>query len=293
MFKIGRNEKCWCGSGKKYKACHERNDEEKLMKFVSEGHPIPERSLIFTPEQIEGVKKCSRASVAIMNELDKFIREGVSTEDINSVVVRITKEFGAESADLGYNGYPKSCCTSINDVVCHGIPNKNEILKDGDIINVDVTTKLNGYYSDMSRMYMIGNVSEEARNLVEKTKRCLEIGIENVKPYTPIGNIGEAINAYTDANGYSIVRDLCGHGVGLTLHGEPQVPHYRPFPNEKTPIMVPGMIFTIEPMINQGIFEVDVDQKDGWTVRTVDGKLSAQWEHTVLVTEDGCEIITI
>ncbi len=289
MFNIGRNDRCWCGSGKKYKVCHERLDEEKLMPFIAEGYPLPYKELILTPEQIEGVKKCSRVSVAIMDELDSFIKEGVSTDQINDVVEKVTADFGAESADLGYEGFPKSCCTSINNVVCHGIPNKKDILKDGDIINVDVTTKLNGYFSDMSRMYMIGNVSDEARQLTEVTKKCMDEGIACIKPYMPVGEIGNVINDIADKYNYGVVRALCGHGVGLVFHGDPMVNHYRT--DDKTMILVPGMMLTVEPMINAGTYNVKIAD-DGWTVLTADGSLSAQWEHTLLVTETGVEIIT-
>lgn len=290
MFKIGRNDKCWCGSGKKYKACHQNNDDAKLEEFVKAGYPIPDRRLILSPEQIDGVRKSAAVSVNIMDEIGKMIGEGVTTQEIDDLVVRITKEAGGICADLGYEGFPKSCCTSINDVICHGIPNKNTVLKNGDIINVDITTILDGYYSDMSRMYMIGNVSEEAKNLVEVTKQCLDLGIKTVKPYMPVAEIGNAINDLADKHGYSVVRALCGHGVGLNFHDDPVVNHFRT--TGKSLILVPGMMFTIEPMINTGTYECEI-LDDDWTVVTKDGGLSAQWEHTILVTETGAEIITI
>lgn len=289
MFKISRNEKCWCGSGKKYKACHERQDEEKLSGFVADGYIMPDRSLILTPEQIQGVRESAKLSVQIMNEVDKFVKEGVTTEEINQLVHKLTTDAGAIPAPLNYEGFPKSVCTSINDVICHGIPDKNTVLKDGDIMNVDVTTILNGYYSDMSRMYMIGNVSDEAKRLVDFTKDAMYAGIEAVKPYMPVGEIGNVINDMADKAGYSVVRDLSGHGVGLEFHTDPIVEHFRT--NRKTMILVPNMMFTIEPMINQGSYECEV-LDDDWTVVTSDGKLSAQWEHTVVVTETGVEIIT-
>ncbi|MBR1444148.1 MAG: type I methionyl aminopeptidase, partial [Firmicutes bacterium] len=249
------------------------------------------RDLILTPEQIQGVRESGKLAVSIMDELDTFVKEGVSTYEIDELVSKRTKEAGAICADLGYNGFPKSCCTSINDVVCHGIPSKKDILKDGDIVNVDITNILNGYYADMSRMYMIGNVSDEAKRLVEVTKKSMFIGIEQIKPYVPVGNIGNAINDYIDDNGYSVVRLLTGHGVGLKFHSDPTVEHFRT--RRKTLLLVPGMVLTVEPMINQGTFDCEISDEDGWTVYTSDGKLSAQWEHTILVTEDGCEILTI
>ncbi len=290
MFEIGRNEKCWCGCGKKYKACHERSDEQNLSKFVTEGYPIPTRELILSPEQIEGIRKSAEVSVAIMDELDTFIKEGITTREIDELVAKRTKEAGGLCADLGYEGFPKSCCVSINEVVCHGIPD-DRVIKDGDILNVDITTILNDYYSDMSRMYMIGNVSDNAKKLVEVTKECMLKGIDAIKPYMPVGEIGNVINDIADKNGYGVVRALCGHGVGLNFHNDPMVNHFRT--DRKTMILVPGMVFTVEPMINEGSFDCKVSAEDGWTVTTTDGKLSAQWEHTVLVTEDGYEILTI
>ena len=223
-----------------------------------------------------------------MDAVDEFVKEGVTTEQINELVHKMTIEAGAIPAPLNYEGFLKSVCTSINDVICHGIPD-NTVLKNGDILNVDVTTILNGYYSDMSRMYMIGEVSDEAKRLVEVTKECMYEGIKAVKPYMPVSEIGRVINDIADREGYSVVRALSGHGVGLEFHNEPVVEHFRT--NRKTMIMVPGMMFTVEPMINQGDFECEV-LDDDWTVITSDGKLSAQWEHTVLVTETGVEIIT-
>ena len=223
-----------------------------------------------------------------MDEVGEFIKEGITTEDINRLVHKMTIDGGGIPAPLNYEGFPKSVCTSLNNVVCHGIPDKT-VLKSGDILNVDITTILNGYYSDMSRMYMIGEVSEEAKRLVRVTEECMYAGIEAVKPYMPVSEIGRVINEITDREGYSIIRALSGHGVGLEFHNEPVINHYRT--DNKTMIMVPGMVFTVEPMINQGSFECEI-LDDDWTVVTKDGKLSAQWEHTVLVTETGVEIIT-
>lgn len=289
MFKIGRNDKCWCGSGKKYKACHYSKDEEMLGKYSSQGYPIPDRSLILSPEQIQGVRDSAKVSVHIMDEVDKIVEEGITTLEIDELVAKLTKEAGGICAPFNYEGFPKHCCTSINDVICHGIPDKTK-LKNGDIINVDVTTIINGYYSDMSRMYMIGDVSDKAKELVSATKDCLDVGINTVKPYMPVAEIGNAINDVADKHGFSVVRALCGHGVGLEFHSDPIVNHYRS--KRKSMILVPGMVFTIEPMINVGTYDCDI-LEDEWTVVTKDGELSAQWEHTVLVTEDGVEVITV
>lgn len=288
MFKLGRNDKCWCGSGRKYKACHERSDEEILKPLMEQGYPMPGKELLLTHEQIEGVKKSAEVSVAIMDTLDEFVKEGVTTNEINTLVEQMTREAGGIPAPLNYEGFPKSVCTSVNDVICHGIPNDIP-LKNGDIINVDVTTILNGYYSDMSRMYMIGSVSDEAKRLVEVTKECMDEGIRCIKPYMPVGEIGNVINDIADKNGYSVVRALCGHGVGLDFHCDPVVNHFRT--TKKSMILVPGMMLTVEPMINAGSFDCEI-LDDDWTVVTKDGSLSAQWEHTVLITENGAEIIT-
>lgn len=290
MFEIGRNDKCWCGCGKKYKSCHERSDEQNLMPFVKQGYPLPNRSLILSPEQIDGIRKSAAVSVAIMDELDTYIKEGISSLDIDNLVAKRTKEAGGICAPFNYEGFPKHCCVSLNDVVCHGIPDENTILKSGDIVNVDITTIIDGYYSDMSRMYMIGDVSESAKQLVEVTKDCMYKGIEAIKPYTPVGEIGNVINDIADKYNYGVVRALCGHGVGLDFHSDPMVNHFRT--KAKTMVLVPGMVITVEPMINEGNYDCKVSSKDGWTVTTKDGSLSAQWEHTVLVTEDGYEILT-
>lgn len=289
MFKIGRNERCWCGSGKKYKICHELSDQANLEKFEKEGYPLPHRELILSPEQIEGIRRSARVSIKILDELEDFIKEGITTEQINQVVHNITASEGGIPADLHYKGFPKSCCTSINEVVCHGIPSENVFLKEGDIINVDITTILNGYYSDTSRMYTIGKISKEAESIVDFTKRAMYAGIDCIRPYMPVNEIGNLINDMADKEGYSVVRALCGHGVGINFHSEPSVQHFRS--NAKSMILVPGMVLTVEPMINQGTFDVEV-LEDEWTVVTKDRKLSAQWEHTVLVTETGHEIIT-
>ena len=289
MFNLERNEKCWCGSGKKYKACHLRQDEEMLQHFLKQGYPMPTRDLILNPEQIEAMEKSSRITKAILDEVESIIKEGVSTLEINDKVHKLTIDAGAIPAPLNYNGFPKSCCTSINNVICHGIPSKKDILKDGDIVNVDITSIFNGYHADMSRMYMIGNVSDKAKKLVEVTKECLMAGIEAVKPYRPVSDIGNVINDIADKNGYGVVRALTGHGLGLKFHQEPNINHYRT--DAKTMIMVPNMVFTIEPMINEGTFDCYLGDDD-WTVYTKDNKLSAQWEHTVLVTETGYKILT-
>ena len=288
-MKMNRNDHCWCGSGLKYKKCH-MNFDEKDEKLKEEGYEMPSRDIIKTPEQIEGIRKSAEITKGALDLVAEKIHEGMSTEDINTIVHNYTIEKGGIPAPLNYQGFPKSVCTSINEEVCHGIPDKDIILRSGDIINVDVSTILDGYFSDSSRMFLIGDVSEEARKLVEVTKECLSKGIEAVKPWGYLGDIGAAIQEHAEANGYSVVRDFGGHGVGLEFHEEPFVYH---FGNKgEGMILVPGMMFTIEPMINAGGYSLFVDADNDWTAITDDGSLSAQWEHQILVTEDGIEIIS-
>ena len=285
-----RNGECWCGSGKKYKKCHMAFDD-KLELFKKRGYKLPTKAMIKTPAQIEGIKKAAIVNNGLLDYIEARIKVGVSTEDIDKWAVEYLAANNAHSADLNYQGYPKSICTSVNDVVCHGIPSEKVILKEGDIVNVDATTEVDGFYADASRMYIIGKATNDATRLVEETKKCLEIGMAQVKPWeSVIGDIGAAIEAYAHRCGYSVVEEFCGHGVGLKMHENPYVYHFNP--NEKTELIVPGMVFTIEPMINQGKKDIYIDTKNGWEVKTKDHKLSAQWEHTILVTDTGCEILS-
>jgi methionyl aminopeptidase len=288
-MKLNRNDLCWCKSGLKYKNCHLEFDE-KLSDLKRKGHIVPTRNLIKTKAQIEGIKKSAEINNGLLNLISENIKEGMTTEEINKLAHDYTVSKGGIPATLNYDGFPKSICVSINNVVCHGIPSKDVILKNGDIVNVDATTILNGYYSDASRMFMIGEVDEEAKKLVEVTKECLNKGLEAVKPWGFLGDIGAAIQEYAESNGYSVVREFGGHGVGLDIHEEPFVSHLGK--RGTGMVLVPGMVFTIEPMINAGSNEIFIDEDDGWTVLTDDDSLSAQWEHTVLVTEDGIEIIS-
>lgn len=243
--------------------------------------------LIKTKQQIEGIIESANINTAVLDHVAAHIKAGMTTEDINKLVHDFTVAHGAIPAPLNYCGFPKSVCTSINHEVCHGIPSKDVVLKDGDIINVDVSTIYKGYFSDASRMFMIGEVSEEARKLVEVTRECMQKGIETVKPNAYLGDIGAAILAHARANGYSVVREIGGHGIGLEFHEDPYVSRAG------TGIRLePGMIFTIEPMVNIGTARVREDKKNGWTIYTADNKLSAQWESMVLVTEDGYKILT-
>ena len=289
MHKIGRNDPCWCGSGKKYKHCH-CDFDMKLQKFENEGAIVPTHDLIKTKEQIEKIKESAAINIAVLDYVGEHIKAGVTTEEIDQWVYNETTRRGGIPAPLNYEGFPKSVCTSIDNVVCHGIPSEDVVLKEGDIINVDVSTIYNGYFSDSSRMYCIGEVSPEKQKLVEVTRKSIEIGLEQVKPWGFLGDMGQAINDYAEANGYKVVREIGGHGCGLEFHEEPWVSFVSKKGTEM--MMDPGMIFTIEPMINMGTADFVMDEEDGWTIYTADGKPSAQCEVQVLVTEDGYELIS-
>lgn len=249
-----------------------------------------EKIIIKTPEQIEGIRKSSKLAGQTLEYIAKFVKEGVSTEFLDHEIESFMRKHGAIPATLGYSGFPKSCCISLNEVVCHGIPTKEIVLKNGDILNIDVTTILGGYFGDTSKMFTIGEISPIARELIEVTKHSMDLGIQQVKPGNNFGNIGFAIGKYVKSKGFSVVYEYCGHGVGIQFHEEPQIDHTSR--RNTGPIMKPGMTFTIEPMINQGRPGTIVDKSDKWTARTVDKKLSAQFEHTILVTETGFEVLT-
>ncbi|WP_071146881.1 type I methionyl aminopeptidase [Bacteroides ihuae] len=264
--------------------------EEKIQKYRKLGYKLPPRRVVRTPEQIEGIRESAKINTGVLDCVAANIREGMSTAEIDKLVYDFTLAHGAIPAPLNYEGFPKSVCTSINEVVCHGIPSEKEILRSGDIVNVDVSTILNGYFSDASRMFMIGDVKPDNKKLVEITKECLEIGIAAAQPWARLGDVGAAIQEHAEKNGFSVVRDLCGHGVGIEFHEPPNVEH---FGRKGTGSMIlPGMTFTIEPMINMGAYDVYIDQSDGWTVLTDDGLPSAQWEKMLLITETGNEILT-
>ena len=264
--------------------------DKKVLMFQEQGCLVPSRKLIKTPEQIEGIRRSGLITTCALDLVEREIRAGMSTQEINDLVHEYTINHGGIPAPLNYEGFPKSVCTSINEVVCHGIPSEYEILEEGDIINVDVTTILDGYYSDASRMFIIGKTSRENQKLVDVAKECLQIGMKAAKPYGFVGDIGNAIQQHAKKNGFSVVRDLSGHGVGLEFHEEPDIDHYGR--KGTGMLLVPGMVFTIEPMINMGDWHVFVDEDDDWTVVTEDELPSAQWEHTFVMTENGLEILT-
>lgn len=265
--------------------------EKKVMSFEQQGCLVPDRKLIKTQEQIEGIRRSGVINTGVLDLVAQEVRPGMTTLEIDKLVYDYTVGHGAIPAPLNYEGFPKSVCTSINEVVCHGIPSEFDVLEEGDIVNVDVSTILDGYYSDASRMFVVGGkTTPQKQKLVDVARECLEIGMQAAQPYGFVGDIGHAIAQHAHKNGFSVVRDLCGHGVGLEFHEEPEVLHYG---KKRTGmLLVPGMVFTIEPMINMGDWRVFVDEEDGWTVVTEDELPSAQWEHTFVMTEHGLEILT-
>lgn len=288
MSGLGRNEPCWCGSGKKYKKCHADFDE-KREALAAAGHVVPPNELIKLPHQIEGIRKSAKVNIAVLDYVADHIRAGISTAEIDRWVHEETLRMGGVPAPLGFEGFPKSVCTSVNNQVCHGIPSDDMILQDGDIINVDVSTIVDGYYSDSSRMFCIGTVLPEWEKLVRVAKECVEKGLEQVKPWGFLGDIGQAVNEHAKANGYSVVREIGGHGVGLAFHEDPWVSYTSQAGTGM--VLAPGLMFTIEPMVNMGSAKIFQDSDNGWTIYTDDELPSAQWEIQVLVTEDGYEVI--
>lgn len=294
--KLGRNDPCWCGSGKKYKKCHLPADRQRgaaggrsKPAAAVRRRPRPPRSIrLKSHEEIEGIRRASQLTREILGRLDEVIVPGATTASIDRFVHEVMTGRGARPATLGYRGFPASSCISINEVVCHGIPGERALVE-GDIVNVDVTSVLDGYFGDSSRMYLVGEVADPARRLVEVARECLERGIGAVRPGATVGDIGDAIQTHAEDHGYSVVRQMVGHGVGVEFHEPPEIPHFGE-PGEG-PALAPGMVFTIEPMINAGSWEIEI-LSDGWTAVTKDRSLSAQWEHTVAVTDAGVDVLT-
>ena len=286
-----RNDLCWCGSGKKYKKCHMDFDAKiDEIKFNTlKGQIRPPHKLINSATDIEGIKKAAVINTAALDLAGELVKEGVNTLEINNAVHDFIVSKGGHPSCLDYEGFPKSICISLNNVVCHGIPSKKTVLKEGDILNIDITTDLDGYFADASRMFSVGKISPEAERLIKVTREIMEIGIEAAQPWHFVGDIGAACGKYAHDNGYSVVTDLGGHGVGKAFHLEPFVSH--DCKAETGMLLVPGMVLTVEPMINAGKKKVNTDNFDGWTVRTNDGSLSAQWEKTILITENGNEVL--
>jgi methionyl aminopeptidase len=287
MNATGRNDPCPCGSGMKYKKCCMGTDNDTAL-HLAETFLKRYKIRLKTPEQIEGIRRCGALVMKTFEAVRDLIRPGVQTEEINRAVHDFTIENGARPAPLHYQGFPKSVCISPNEVICHGIPGSNT-LRDGDIVNVDITSILDGYYADCNQTFFVGTPSPEARSLVDTTRECLRLGLEQARPGNIINDISAAIQAHAEAQGFSVVREYMGHGVGLDFHEPPNVPHFRSRWGNVP--LAPGMTFTIEPMINLGGRGLRV-LDDGWTAVTRDGSLSAQFEQTLVITEDGCESLT-
>jgi methionyl aminopeptidase len=287
-MKIGRNDPCPCGSGKKYKKCCMGKENLAMNADVKEDYSKKYNIRLKEKSDIEAIKVAGRLAVKTLEIVEPYVKAGVKTDDINTVVHEFTIKNGAIPAPLNYRGYPKSVCISVNEVICHGIPD-SRILKEGDIVNIDVTPILNGYYADASKTFFVGRPSSDAKKIVNVARESLKAGRIMVRPGKKIGDIGWAIQAYAESHGCSVVREFVGHGVGFEFHEAPQVPHYGT--KGKGITLVPGMVFTIEPMINLGKRELHI-LDDGWTAVTDDGSLSAQFEQTYHVTESGFEVLT-
>lgn len=248
-------------------------------------------TLILNKEDQEHMRAAGRFNAQLMDAVRPMVVVGTTLEEINQFVHQYTIDHGHTPAPLNYKGFPKSCCISVNNVICHGIPN-HYVLRDGDIVNVDLTTIVDGWHGDSSETFLIGNVNDEAKRLVQCSFDCLYKGIDAITPGGQVKSIGFAIIGHANIRGFGVVRQFIGHGIGRRFHQDPQIPHY-PHAQLGAFVIQPGMCFTIEPMINAGKVDVVIDQQDGWTARTVDGKLSAQFEHTILMTENGPEILTL
>jgi methionyl aminopeptidase len=246
--------------------------------------------VLLSSRELEKMRNAGRLAAQLLNHLEPMVKPGISTLELNDEAERWTIAHGAKSAPLGYKGFPKSICTSVNEVVCHGIPNAKQILKDGDIVNIDVTPILDGFHGDTSKTFFVGNPTPKTRKLVEVTEECLRRGIAEVKPGARIGDIGAAIQSYAEAEGFSVVKNFAGHGIHRVFHTAPEILHYGKRGTGKK--LREGMVFTIEPMINEGTWEVEI-LEDGWTAVTLDGKMTAQFEHTLAVTNSGVEILTL
>ena len=281
-------EICWCGSGKAYACCHADMDR-RIADMEAKGHIVPTRDLLKTPEQIEKIRESCKLNIAILDHIQEVICPGMTTGEIDRIVFEMTTGQHAIPAPLNYEGFPFSVCTSVNDQVCHGFPSDDVVLCEGDIVNVDCSTIVDGYFSDSSRMFCIGKVSKAKKKLVDVTRECVMLGLEQVKPWGFLGDVGQAISDHAKKHGYSVVREIGGHGIGLQFHEEPWVGYTTKRGTDM--LLVPGMIFTIEPMINMGSAEICLMDDNDWEIYTEDGKPSAQWEIMVLVTQNGHEVL--
>jgi methionyl aminopeptidase len=288
---ISRNDLCWCGSQKKWKKCHYPKLPSLTQRSLAQRYREDYGILLKTPEQLDKIRAACQVTSRILDELCKKATAGVTTEELDQLSRKLHREFGVIPAPLHYGEppFPKTICTSLNEVICHGIPGPRKLI-DGDILNIDVSCILNGYFGDCSRMVAIGTVSPEKQLVIDVSLECLHRAIAVCKPGIPIWHIGRAIEDYATTQSCSVVNEFVGHGVGIAFHEAPEIPHHY---NEINIELVPGMTFTIEPMINAGVRKAIIDANDHWTARTEDGRPSAQWEHTLAITEDGCEILTL
>jgi methionyl aminopeptidase len=300
------NDACWCGSGRKYKRCHKPLEGRVLPGDISPMRPVPDHiekpsyavsgtatrwpePRVKSPEIIGRMRHACLVAAEILRLAGELVRPGVTTDEIDVFVHDATIERNAYPSPLNYQGYPKSVCTSVNEIICHGIPDSRP-LHDGDIVNLDVTAFIGGVHGDTNATFLVGDVDPVSRNLVKVTEECMWHGIEAVRPGRPLSDIGRAIEAHARANRLGVVRAFIGHGIGEQFHTDVQVPHY--YDERATTVMRPGMTFTIEPMITLGTWQHKMVFDDGWTAATADGKRTAQFEHTVLVTEDGVDVLT-
>jgi methionyl aminopeptidase len=303
---IKSNDPCWCGSGRKYKRCHQAGRDRVTPGRVTPGRPVPpeiprpdyaasgqplrtDEPVVKSPEVIRRLRHAGHLAAEILAVTGAAIAPGVTTDELDAVCHRATVERGGYPSPLNYHGFPKSVCTSVNEVICHGIPDSRP-LADGDIVNVDVTIYIDGVHGDTNATFAVGRIDAASQRLIRTTQECLRLGIDAVKPGRPVSDIGRAIERHAEANGMGVIRRYCGHGVGEVFHSRPEVPHY--FEPAATTVLEPGMTFTIEPMLSLGTWR-DVTWEDGWTAVTADGSRSAQFEHTVLVTDTGAEILTL
>jgi methionyl aminopeptidase len=313
----GRNDPCWCGSGQKYKKCHLDEDARAggpaapparrplapakvtprravppgiaRPDYAVTGRPRAQGKDVKTPEQLERLRRACGAAARVLRVAGEAVRVGITTDALDEMAHEETIRLGGYPSPLNYRGFPKSICTSVNEVICHGIPD-SRALEDGDIVNLDITVFLDGMHGDCSATFLVGEVDAEGRRLVQVARECLAKGIAAVRPGRAISEIGKAIEAHASRHGYGVVRSYCGHGIGESFHTSLQIPHHYD-PSLKR-AMEPGMTFTIEPMITEGTWE-DLIWNDGWTAVTADAKRSAQFEHTIAVTQDGAEILTV
>ena len=287
VWKVGRNDPCPCGSGLKYKKCC-LNKGLPNFQLLKERYFREYKIRLKENKDVEAIRKAGRLALDTLDLVEEHIRPGLVTEEINTLVHEYTIRHGATPAPLNYRGFPKSVCVSVNEVICHGIPG-DSVLKDGDIVNVDVTPILNGYYADTSKTFFVGKPGADARKLVQVTRESLKRAMAMVRPGNKVGDIGWVIQEYAEGQGCSVVREFVGHGVGFDFHEAPQIPHYGQ--KGRGVVLVPGMVFTIEPMINLGKKDLHI-LSDNWTAVTNDRSLSAQFEQTILVTDNGFESLT-